>query len=214
MKKTTYLLLSLATIIITITSCKKNDTTAPVITLKGNNPDVVVWGSSANYVDPGATVVDDMDGTLSIDTITGTVNMFAAGNYTLTYTATDAASNQGTATRTVVVDAAPYLNGHFTVNNYIITTFDATYIDTLAITTTNNTLTFKHFATYQNAKVTATVAGTTITIPQQTMACGLPTHTRTFSGSGTFANDSVFTINYTIADSTLVYSGHGNYVRN
>ena len=76
------------------------DTTAPVITINGDNPATVALNDS--YTDAGATVVDVVDGTVTVDT-TGTVDTTAAGDYVITYTATDAAGNVATDTRTVTV---------------------------------------------------------------------------------------------------------------
>ena len=76
------------------------DTTAPVITVIGDNPATVELG--ATYTDAGATA----DGGETV-TSSGTVDTSTVGTYTITYTATDAAGNTGTATRTVnVVDTA------------------------------------------------------------------------------------------------------------
>ena len=75
------------------------DTTAPIITVLGNNPETVEFGSA--YSDSGAT----SDGGESI-TISGSVDTSILGTYTITYSASDASGNQATATRTVnVVDS-------------------------------------------------------------------------------------------------------------
>ena len=74
------------------------DTTLPVLTVLGDNPATIEMGDS--YTDAGAT----SDGGEEVTTI-GTVTTTTVGEYTLTYTATDAVGNIGTATRTVnVVD--------------------------------------------------------------------------------------------------------------
>ena len=73
-----------------------SDTTAPVITVLGDNPATVEQG--AIYTDAGATA----DGGETVTT-SGTVDTSTVGAYTLTYSATDAANNTGTATRTVNV---------------------------------------------------------------------------------------------------------------
>ncbi len=211
MKKIFYTVLALT--LVFIAACKKTDTSQPVITLKGHNPDVVVFGSASSYTDPGAVVVDDIDGTISY-VLTGSVYMDSAGVYKLIYTATDAALNKDTVSRNVVVDAAPYLSGIYTIDNYITTAFDSTYNDTIAITTKNNQIEFKNFGTLKNAKVLGTIKGSQITIPSQVVSCGTPAHNKTFSGSGSFTSDSVFTINYSITDTTFQYSGHGNYIKN
>jgi putative cell wall-binding protein len=76
------------------------DTEAPVITLNGEAEVNLEFG--AEYVEEGATAVDNIDGELEV-TIEGTVDTSVAGTYTITYTATDAAGNVATATRIVVV---------------------------------------------------------------------------------------------------------------
>ena len=80
------------------------DTTAPVVTILGNDPVTVEAGES--YTEAGATA-NDVSGTVSVVT-TGTVDTNTVGTYTITYSATDASGNTGTATRTVnVVDTTP-----------------------------------------------------------------------------------------------------------
>ena len=53
----------------------------------------------ATYDDAGATA----DGGETVTLTTGTVDTDTVGSYTVTYSATDAAGNTGTATRTVTV---------------------------------------------------------------------------------------------------------------
>lgn len=80
------------------------DATPPVITLNGDDPAQVVWGSS--YVDAGATGEDDVDGPVAVTT-EGTVDTSILGSYTIDYSATDSAGNVGTASRTVNVVLPP-----------------------------------------------------------------------------------------------------------
>jgi hypothetical protein len=80
------------------------DTIKPGIALIGDNP--LLLANGATYTDPGATVTDNVDAERTI-TGSGTVNTTAAGDYTITYNASDAAGNAAIAvTRTVRV-AAP-----------------------------------------------------------------------------------------------------------
>ena len=76
------------------------DTTPPVITLKGDNPVILTVGDT--YVEPGATATDDRDGNVSV-TVSGNVDTKTPGKYTVTYRAVDAAGNDASATRTVIV---------------------------------------------------------------------------------------------------------------
>ena len=84
------------------------DTTAPVITITGDNPATVEFGAS--YSDDGATSSDALDGPVAVVTDVSGVNDGAIGSYSVTYTATDATLNAGVATRTVnVVGEYKYL---------------------------------------------------------------------------------------------------------
>ncbi|MBI2459254.1 MAG: DUF5011 domain-containing protein [Parcubacteria group bacterium] len=76
------------------------DATSPVITILGNNPATVLI--NAVYADAGATALDNVDGVVAVQA-TSTVNTAVIGNYTVTYTAIDAAGNISTTTRNVNV---------------------------------------------------------------------------------------------------------------
>ena len=75
------------------------DTTAPVMSVTGDNPATVELGAS--YTDAGATG-SDLGGAVTVSS-SGTVNTDAVGTYTITYTGTDPSGNTATATRTVNV---------------------------------------------------------------------------------------------------------------
>ncbi|MDH5518298.1 MAG: DUF5011 domain-containing protein [Gammaproteobacteria bacterium] len=77
-----------------------SDTTAPQITLNGAATITLAQGASYNEL--GATAVDNLDGQISV-AISGSANTSTAGTYTITYTATDAAGNTASRTRTVIV---------------------------------------------------------------------------------------------------------------
>lgn len=82
-------------------SCNK-DNDPPVITVLGSNSMIHCIG--AEYVDPGATAVDEEDGDVT-DKINTTINVNpdVEGTYTVLYTVEDKAGNSATATRTVDV---------------------------------------------------------------------------------------------------------------
>lgn len=80
------------------------DNIAPVISLVGANPMSVNMGDT--YVEPGATAVDETDGTREV-THSGSVNTSAVGSYVITYIARDLSNNVATRTRTVNVVLAP-----------------------------------------------------------------------------------------------------------
>jgi hypothetical protein len=90
-------------------SVNVGDSTAPIITVVGQNPATVALGAA--YVDEGATAADDVDGDLTGQIVTDNpVDTSTAGTYTVTYTVADASGNGATATRTVnvvIVDTTP-----------------------------------------------------------------------------------------------------------
>ena len=87
--------------------CPVLDTTAPVITLVGDNPVEVYEGDT--YTDAGATASDDVDGDITASiVVVNPVDTSVIGEYTVTYNVSDAAGNAATeVTRTVNVVADP-----------------------------------------------------------------------------------------------------------
>ncbi|MGC6421179.1 MAG: BspA family leucine-rich repeat surface protein, partial [Flavobacteriaceae bacterium] len=83
------------------------DTTAPVITLQGSSTILLQLGET--FADPAASATDETDGDLTNSiTSSGTVDVNTPGTYTITYRVSDAAGNQATATRTVIVQEAVF----------------------------------------------------------------------------------------------------------
>ena len=88
------------------------DTTAPIITLVGANPQVIEVGSA--YVELGATATDNYDGDLTASIVidASAVDTATVGSYLVTYDVSDSAGNPALAVRTVdVVDTtAPVIS--------------------------------------------------------------------------------------------------------
>jgi len=81
-----------------LTSCNDDkDTTPPVITILGDNPQTVCVDTIAGheYVDPGATAYDDVDGDVSSSVVVteNTVNIAVEGQYSVKYRANDKSGN-------------------------------------------------------------------------------------------------------------------------
>jgi len=104
-----------ATRIVQIKAPISNDKTAPVITISGENPLSIFQGET--FSDPGATATDNIDGEVAV-TPSGSVDMSIVGEYTITYTATDQAGNESTATRTVKVKSAEVIWNVSTVTEF------------------------------------------------------------------------------------------------
>ncbi len=94
------------------------DITAPTINLIGESSITLNVGDT--YVDAGATASDDTDGDITANITTNNlVSTTTAGNYTVTYTVSDAAGNiAAPAIRNVVVNSLPIItNENFIIRN-------------------------------------------------------------------------------------------------
>lgn len=80
------------------------DTTPPVITIIGKNPDTAILNYP--YNDPGATATDDRDGSVNV-TASGTVDTSMLGEYEIRYQAVDSSGNAASASRIVNVVSEP-----------------------------------------------------------------------------------------------------------
>jgi len=79
-----------------------DDPVAPELTLKGDGEITITAGNS--YQEPGYTASDNVDGDLTDKVeVTGEVNIYSAGTYTLQYKVVDGYGNEATASRTVIV---------------------------------------------------------------------------------------------------------------
>ncbi len=79
------------------------DTTAPIITILGEQSVTVTQGGV--YTDQGATASDDGDGDITSSIITeSNVNTEVAGTYSVTYSVSDVAGNTSSKTRSVIVE--------------------------------------------------------------------------------------------------------------
>lgn len=86
------------------------DNTAPVISGVPESP-IYINLNDKDYVLPEIKATDDYDGNVNV-VVSGEINKAVAGEYTITYTATDKVGNSASATMTVIVDGnAPVLSG-------------------------------------------------------------------------------------------------------
>ena len=82
------------------------DPTPPELKLLGNETVYVNYGIA--YTEPGYTASDNLEGDITDKvTVSGSVDRYSPGNYTLTYSVSDSYDNVVTATRTVVVRSKP-----------------------------------------------------------------------------------------------------------
>lgn len=200
------------------TGCKDDeDTTPPVVTLNGDqNVTVYLQGT---FTDPGATAVDDEDGTIGVS-VSGDVNTNLADDYTITYSATDAAGNTGSNYRVVSVEnqlgSSPF-EGNYTCTITATGQSPYTYTESLALSATlNNAVEWSKFGDYSNANAKLNIIlGTNnqVAVPTQTIVCGTPAVARTFSGNGTTVGGggTGSTVILTITETVNSVSGNFTY---
>lgn len=99
------------------------DTIAPELIL--TEGDTVYLLAGEEFVDPGWTVIDNHDGDLSnLVQVVGTIDKYLAGEYTFTYTVSDASGNVTEVTRTVVMQPHPMPETVIPEEKVIYLTFD------------------------------------------------------------------------------------------
>jgi len=89
---------------------EESDVTDPVVTVRGVTPQIIKAGEA--YVELGATANDNKDGDITNNIVidTSSVDTTTEGNYTVTYTAIDAAGNDSSAVRKVEVVSPSYVD--------------------------------------------------------------------------------------------------------
>ncbi|MCD8384958.1 MAG: polysaccharide deacetylase family protein [Clostridiales bacterium] len=99
------------------------DTLPPVVTLNGDGE---MWMKAGEaFADPGCTAIDQGDGDITAQvSVSGTVERYHAGVYTLTYTAVDQAGNVGVASRVVHVEPRPQADVVNPGDKVVYLTFD------------------------------------------------------------------------------------------
>lgn len=101
MKSISLKITSLLLFVVILFACNK-DTTAPALSILGNNPQNICVG--VVYEDAGAVAIDEEDGDITDKiVVTSNVDSNEAGSYTVKYVVEDKAGNRSEATRNVEV---------------------------------------------------------------------------------------------------------------
>ncbi|HRY33478.1 MAG TPA: DUF5011 domain-containing protein [Bacteroidales bacterium] len=198
------LVLAIASGLVFFSGCKKDDTTAPVITLIGGATVYIDLGQA--WVDPGFTAEDDEDGDITAQVVvTGTVDNKVVNEYMITYTVADDAGNETTIERKVYV-RAELLKGTYDVTDVVTGANAGTYTYTVTIDPSSdyNKLLFKNFGGFgATVTVSITISGTNVTIPSQSPPGMPPGFEGTITGFGTYDGNTkeikniTYTVNYT-----------------
>lgn len=120
MKKRIMLGLLCVLLAVLLVACQDQTIVPPELVLQGEGT-MKICG--AVYQEPGFTATDNVDGDLTAAVkVTGQVDSYAPGTYTLTYSVTDSHGNAVTATRTVEVEKP--VQGDTVTDKVIYLTFD------------------------------------------------------------------------------------------
>lgn len=190
-------------------AAKKDDGTclyAPIITINGNATVNINVGSS--YTDAGATAVNK-DGTSVTVSSTSTVDATTKGTYTVTYTASNA-NGTTTATRTVnvVIGQDNWLVSWSLSSDCGATAFPLASAPVITAGSNATSLNIDNMFNLIGGTATATISGTHVTIPQQTINATVGQIT--FSGTGTMNDQgNIIVITYTYDNTAPLIGGSG-----
>ncbi len=213
-------ILAWGTILVFLSSCQRDDKTPPVLTLNGALSSTILIGDP--YSDPGATAMDARDGDLtSRIEVEGSVNNLQSGTYVITYTVDDFAGNTSSASRTVYVNnTMDAYEGTYAVHDSVWGGSVTNYTDQiLASTITNDRIIANQFGNQVNAAVYFDyyTVGQQLNVPIQTLVCGTPPLSRTFStpspGSVTSTGPITFTINYQMVEGSNTTNATATYTK-
>ncbi len=189
---------------------KKDDESCsyvPVIVLNGDAS--VTANLNSTYIDEGATATNGDGSSVNVTADITAVNTSSTGVYTVTYTATNE-NGTATATRTVTVVIG---QSAWTSSTWEISSDCGAIAFPLATPPTisaggSSALIFDNFFTLLGGTANATINGSTITFPNQTI--GITLGEVIFSGNGTMnASGTEFTVNYSYENTTPGIGGLG-----
>ena len=200
------------------------DTTAPEISITGDNPASVELGSV--YTDAGATAEDALEGTLAV-TSESSVDTTVIGTYTVTYSAVDSSGNNAMETRTVIVDDTTAPTGTVAYDitgptkENVTATLTTSDEDDVTITnneglstynfTTNGSFTF----TFADASGNTGSAVATVANIDKTAPIGTVTYSTEVATNGavtaTLATSEVVTITNNEGSNTFEFTSNGSF---
>jgi len=201
MKKTMLFAGILAASSVCITSCSKDDTEAPVITLSGDNPlELAIFES---YVEPGYSASDNEDGDITSSVSVDNGALAISFPAEIIYSVSDAAGNSASETRTVESETRTYNVIDSCGSGVSLIVYN--YPQTVRMTN-ENTIGFNKFGNYSNNDAivaTFNSAGTITLASQLAQDIGSANEDHRFQGSG-FVTSNGFVITYTDENTSAV----------
>jgi len=181
----------------------------PIITLNGASTVTVTLGST--YEDAGATAKNKDGSAVTVTANTSAVNTNQTGSYTVTYSATnDNGTTTATRTVNVVVGQENWLVSWNAISDCSGTQFPINGTPTITANGTTG-LNIENFFSLVGGTVTATINGSTITIPEQTI--NVTVGDVILSGTGTMnATGTQFQVTYTYENTTPFIGGSGSCI--
>ncbi|PHR27154.1 MAG: hypothetical protein COA38_13640 [Fluviicola sp.] len=222
------LLLLAAVATIGLVSCKKKGCTDPQAVNYSSEaqkddetctyiPTIAITGAASmdvtlgtTYTDAGATATNNDASSVTVTTDLSQVNTAAIGSFIVTYTATNE-HGTATATRTVnvVISQDNWLGSPTVTDDCNAALFPVNGSPTITAGASTSDIIIDPMFTVAGGTVNATVDGSTITIPQQTI--NITVGDIILSGSGTMnVNGTQFTVNYTYDNTTPLIGGTGS----
>jgi hypothetical protein len=190
-------------------SAKKDDGSClytPIITLNGNA--IVNVNVGATYTDAGATAMNKDGSTVTVTT-TSTVNTANKGTYTVTYTATNA-NGTTTAQRivNVVIGQDNWLVTWSLSSDCGATAFPLATAPVITAGSNATSLNIDNMFNLIGGTATATINGSSVNIPQQTVDATIGQIT--YSGTGTMNDQgNIIVITYTYDNNAPLIGGSG-----
>lgn len=221
------LLLLAAIATIGLASCKKKGCTDPQAVNFSSEaekddescnyiPTIIITGAStmdvtlgSTYTDPGATATNNDGTAVNVTADLSQVNTGAVGTFIVTYTATNV-HGTATATRTVnvVIGQDNWLGSATVTDDCNLALFPVSGSPTITAGATTSDLIFDPMFNLVGGTMNATIDGSDITVPTQTI--NVTTGDIIFSGSGTMnVNGTQFTIVYNYENTTPIVGGTG-----
>jgi len=208
-----------------MTSCKKEDTTGPTITLTGSasiSQSLPGTAGAGTWTEPGVTAEDDEDGNVSVNVTitikdanqvvrTGTEMANRKGSYVITYSVSDKAGNASSVTRDVMIlNDAEYLSGIYGTSEDSCVSSPAALPwvgdqpDVTASDSVNNLIKLNNFGAFgQSINIWCTISGTNITPTTANQSLGVNASITSFYASP--ATSVVSTVNPTAFDIKYVW---------
>ncbi|NVK63331.1 MAG: DUF5011 domain-containing protein [Flavobacteriales bacterium] len=189
---------------------QKDDETCnyiPTIAITGSATMEVVLGTT--YNDPGATATNKDGSAVTVTADLSQVNTASVGSFVVTYTATNE-HGTATATRTlnVVIGQDNWLGTPSVTDDCNVALFPINGSPTITAGATTSDIIIDPMFTLAGGTATATVNGSNITIPQQTI--NITVGDIIFSGSGSMnVNGTQFTVVYNYENTTPIVGGTG-----